>query len=88
MKLRYLAAMVASTVMSVLAVALTMVALMIAARPADPAPMPLVGPPQCDGKPDVGFCYLDLSDGREYVIYTDPITGNLAWYEQDWRDGS
>jgi hypothetical protein len=80
MKLRYLAAMVASTVMSVLAVALTMVALMIAARPADPAPMPLVGPPQCDGKPDVGFCYLDLSD--------DPITGNLAWYEQDWRDGS
>jgi hypothetical protein len=49
---------------------------------------PLVAPPQCEGKPDVGFCFLDLSDGREYVIYTDPITGDLAWYEQDWKDGS
>lgn len=45
---------------------------------------PLVKPVYCEGTPDTGFCYLDLSDGREYVIYTGD-TGKLDWYEQDWR---
>ena len=46
-------------------------------------PAPLVGSPQCEQPADGGFCYFDLSDGREYVVYVD---GNrLVWYEQDWE---
>jgi hypothetical protein len=56
---------------------------------ANPKPAaPLISPPYCEGEPDTGFCSLDLSDGREYVIYTDPVTGEFVWFEQSWRDGS
>jgi hypothetical protein len=56
----------------------------IVANHRDAARLPLNAPPHCD----TATCYLDLSDGREYVIYPDPITGRLAWFVQDWRDGN
>jgi hypothetical protein len=56
--------------------------------PPEQSKPPLIAPPHCEGDPTTGSCSLDLSDGREYVVYMDPTNGRMAWYEQDWRDGN